>query len=97
MNTLGEPFVLFHTEQIYARRAADHVIDDLPVVRAIRDTGHCGFTLTEQIQAFADMVTWVDTGVRPDGDDVLDPSDVADPDFGCAFTSVDRPGLEPCP
>jgi hypothetical protein len=84
-------------EQIYARRAVANGNDDLLVVRAIRDTGHCGFTLTEQVQAFADMVTWVDTGVRPGGDDVLNPLAVADPDFGCAFTSVDRPGLDRCP
>jgi pimeloyl-ACP methyl ester carboxylesterase len=97
MHTLGELFVPFHMEQVYARRAAAHGNDDLLVVRAIRDTGHCGFTLSEQVQAFADMVTWVRTGVRPAGDDVLDPVDVADPDFGCAFTLVDRPGLAPCP
>jgi pimeloyl-ACP methyl ester carboxylesterase len=96
MHTLGELFVPFHMEQIYAGRAAANGNDDLLVVRAIRDTGHCGFTLTEQIQAFADMVSWVETGVRPGGDDVLDPLAVADPDFGCAFTSVDRPGLDPC-
>ena len=72
MHTLGELFVPFHMEQVYARRAAAHGNDDLFVVRAIRDTGHCGFTLSEQIQAFADMVTWVRTGVRPAGDDVLD-------------------------
>jgi hypothetical protein len=71
MHTLGELFVPFHMEQVYARRAVANGNDDLVVVRAIRDTGHCGFTPTEQIQAFADMVTWVETGVRPDGDDVL--------------------------
>jgi len=43
------------------------------------------------------MVSWVETGVRPEGDAVLDPVAVAEPDFGCTFTSVDRPGLEPCP
>jgi hypothetical protein len=96
LHTLGELFVPFHMEQIYARRAAAHGNDDLLVVRAIRDIDHCGFRLTEQIQAFADMVRWVQTGVRPGGDDVLDPSAVADPDFGCAFTLVQRPGLDPC-
>jgi pimeloyl-ACP methyl ester carboxylesterase len=97
LHTLGELFVPFHMEQIYARRAAAEGNDDLLVVRAIRDTGHCGFTLAEQVQAFADMLTWVGTGVRPGGDDVLDPQAVADPDFGCQFTLVDRPGLAPCP
>ena len=37
------------------------------------------------------------TTARPAGDDVLDPADVSHPDFGCAFTLVDRPGLAPCP
>ena len=97
MHTLGELFVPFHMEQIYARRAASHGNGELLVSRAIRDINHCGFTIDEQVEAFADMVGWVETGVRPEGDAVLDPAAVADPDFGCAFTSVDRPGLEPCP
>ena len=97
MHTLGELFVPFHMQQVYARRAAANGNDDLLVVRAIRDINHCGFTLSEQIQAFADMVSWVDTGARPAGDDILDPVAVADPNFGCAFTAIDRPGLDSCP
>jgi hypothetical protein len=29
-------------------------------------------------------------------DNVLDPAAVADPAFGCAFTTPQRPGLPPC-
>ncbi len=97
MHTIGELFVPFHMEQIYAERAAAAGNADLLVSRGIRDVNHCGFTLHEQIDAFADMISWVETGVRPAGDAILDPAVVADPNFGCAFTSVDRPGLPPCP
>jgi pimeloyl-ACP methyl ester carboxylesterase len=97
MHTLGELFVPFHMEQIYAERVASHGASDLLVVRAIRDTNHCGFTTGEQVQAFDDMIEWVETGVKPAGDAVLDPATVADPAFGCQFTQVDRPGLPACP
>lgn len=99
MHTLGELFVPFHMQQIYAERAEANGNGDLLVVRAIRDTTHCGFELDEQIAAFADMVSWVDTGIRPGGDDVLDPAAVADPAFGCAFTTRTRveQGVAPCP
>lgn len=97
MHTLGELFVPFHMEQIYARRVAEHGASDLLVSRAIRDTRHCGFSTTEQEQAFDDLVGWVEDGVKPAGDDILDPAKVADPDFGCQFTTPDRPGLPACP
>jgi hypothetical protein len=96
-HTLGELFVPFHMEQRYAERVADHGASDLLVTRAIRDIGHCSFQLPERIRAFDDLVTWVETGVRPAGDDVLDPANVADPDFGCQFTEPDRPYLPACP
>jgi len=95
--------VPFHMQQIYAERVAANGNSDLLVQRAIRDVNHCGFTLTEMIQAFDDMVDWVETGVRPAGDDVLDRAAVADPAFGCAHTVNDfssppnRAGLPACP
>ena len=49
------------------------------------------------VQAFDDLVSWVEDGVTPAGDDILNPVAVAADDFGCAFTAVDRPGLAPCP
>ncbi|HEY3484575.1 MAG TPA: hypothetical protein VGK49_04280 [Ilumatobacteraceae bacterium] len=89
-HTLGELFVPFHMEQIYAQRVAEHGKSDLLVTRAIRDIGHCAFSSAERIRAFDDLRAWVEDGVVPAGDDVLDPATVADPAFGCQFTTPDR-------
>ncbi len=97
LHTLGELFVPFHMQQIYAERVAKKNKSRFLVQRAIRDTGHCGFDPSELVAAFDDLVVWVEDGVRPGGDDVLDPVAVADPNFGCAYTLVDREGLPPCP
>ena len=91
LHTLGDLFVPFSMEQIYARRMAANGASGLLVERAIRDVGHCGFTVSEQAAAFADLVRWVEQGVKPAGDDILTPSVVAAPSFGCAFTLVQRP------
>lgn len=97
IHTLGDLFVPFSMEQIYARRVAANGKSDLLVSRAIRDVGHCAFAVPEEVQAFQDMVDWVENGVKPDGDDILNPVAVADPDFGCNFTLFDRPFLASCP
>jgi hypothetical protein len=100
LHTLGELFVPFHMEQIYARRVAAQGNAGLLVSRAIRDVLHCGFTQEEQQRAFDDLVAWVETGVRPEGDDILNPGAVAAADFGCAFTegfSAFRGFLPACP
>lgn len=97
LHTLGELFVPFHMEQVYAERADKHGKSHMLVTRAIRDITHCGFAPGELIQAFDDLVMWVEDGVRPAGDDVLDPDTVAADDFGCLFTVVTRPGLSACP
>jgi hypothetical protein len=69
----------------------------LLVQRAIRGRGHCEFTTAEVVTAFDDLVNWVENGVKPAGDDILDPQVVAQPDFGCQFTPVDHPLVPPCP
>ncbi|MDJ0848383.1 MAG: alpha/beta hydrolase [Myxococcota bacterium] len=99
LHTLGDLFVPFSMEQIYAQEVADHGNSDLLVTRATRDFFHCGSNVQEQSEAFADMVSWVETGVRPAGDDVLDPDAVADPAFGCQFTRGERLalGVPACP
>ena len=100
LHTLGELFVPFHMEQIYARRVAARGNSHLLVSRAIRDVLHCGFTQEEQRRAFDDLVTWVESGIRPEGDDILNPEAVAAADFGCAFTegfSAFRGFLPACP
>jgi fermentation-respiration switch protein FrsA (DUF1100 family) len=96
LHTIGDLFVPFSMEQIYARRAAAQGAADRLVVRAIRDHGHCGFAVSEQATAFADLVNWVENGVKPAGDDILDPSTVANPNFGCTFSVPGHAGFPPC-
>lgn len=88
MHTVGDLFVPFLMEQLYAKRVASQGKSNLLVQRVIRDVGHCGFTTAEQETAFAALVNWVENGVKPAGDDVLTPSVVADPKYGCQFTPV---------
>ena len=46
--------------------------------------------MDEMTQGFEDLLSWVKDGISPPGDDLLDPDVVADPNFGCNFTSEDR-------
>ena len=96
MHTLGDLFVPFHMEQVYARRAIEAGTADLLVQRAIRGRAHCEFTAAEVSTAFGNLVNWVVKGVKPDGDDILDPATVAAPDFGCKFTPVTHPLVPAC-
>jgi hypothetical protein len=100
LHDLGDLFVPFLMEQVYARRVADNGRSRLLVQRAIRGVGHCDFTSAELVTAFADLVRWVEDGTRPAGDDVLDPAVVAAPLYGCRFTTATRflgPNTAPCP
>ena len=92
LHTLGDLFVPFSMEQVYARRTAAEDNSELLVQRAIRDVGHCSFSQKELNEGFADLVAWVKTGTRPLGDDVLTPSVVANPSYGCKFTRT-TPGV----
>ncbi|MES2100366.1 MAG: hypothetical protein V4569_11140 [Pseudomonadota bacterium] len=91
LHTLGDLFVPFHMEQVYARRVAAHNASNLLVQRATRDIGHCSFTATELVTTFVDLVKWVEAGAKPAGDKVLDPAAVADPNFGCTYTDKAAP------
>jgi Prolyl oligopeptidase family len=93
LHTLGDLYVPFHMEQEYARRVAARGASDMLVQRATRDVGHCSFTPTELVQTFGDLVGWVQSGIKPAGDNVLDPSAVADPNFGCTFTDKTSPRI----
>ncbi|HEX2770943.1 MAG TPA: phthalyl amidase [Micromonosporaceae bacterium] len=88
LHDLGDLFVPFSMEQVYAQRVAAAGRSDLLVQRAIRGVGHCDFTPTELVTGFTDLVRWVEQGVRPAGDDVLTPAVVADPAYGCRFTTA---------
>jgi len=97
IHTIGDLFVPFSMEQIYARRVAAQGRSDLLVQRAIRDHSHCGFAVQEEERAFADLVNWVEHGTTPAGDDVLTAANVANPNFGCQFTLPGHPGYAACP
>lgn len=99
LHTIGDLFVPFSMEQVYAKRAAANGKGRLFVSRAIRAVGHCEFTAGELTRAFDDLVGWVRTGERPAGDRILDRRAVARPDFGCRFTVGERATFraEPCP
>jgi hypothetical protein len=99
LHTLGDLFVPFSMEQVYAQETAEHSQEHLLVTRAIRANGHCEFTLEELAQGFDDLVAWTRTGKRPAGDPVLDPAQVAEDAFGCRFTVGDRADFvaPPCP
>ena len=97
MHTIGDLFVPFSMEQIYARRVAAEGASNLLVQRAYRDHNHCGFAVAEEEAAFAALVLWVNKGVRPAGDDVLDRAAVASATFGCQFTVPGHAGYAPCP
>ena len=86
LHTLGDMYVPFMMEQIYLQRARQKGTSANLVQRAIRAPGHCDFTAAEQARGFADLVKWVEAGVKPAGDDVLTPAVVAQPNYGCAFT-----------
>lgn len=96
LHTLGDMYVPFSMQQIYRKRAEANGNGNLLVQRAIRAPSHCDFTVQEQIDAFKDMVAWVETGTKPAGDDVLTPATVAAPNYGCQFTkAADARDLEP--
>ncbi len=86
LHNLGDLFVPFHNQVVYANEVAYNGASDLLVQRAIRGVGHCDFTPTELVTAFVDLVGWVEFGVKPEGDVVRDPAAVAAPDYGCKFT-----------
>jgi hypothetical protein len=97
MHTLGDLFVPFSMQQIYRRRVEANGAADRLVQRAYRDVGHCAFTVPEEVEAFSDLVGWVETGAAPAGDDVLTPAVVAGANYGCAFTRATRFGFPACP
>jgi len=100
LHNLGDLFVPVHNEIEYASRVLAQGKSDFLVQRAIRGVGHCDFSAAEFSTAFLDLVAWLESGVKPGGDDWLDPANVADPLFGCTYT--DDPGgghllATPCP
>ncbi|PZO11282.1 MAG: alpha/beta hydrolase [Burkholderiales bacterium] len=87
IHTLGDLFVPFGMQQVYQQRTAAKGNSNWLVQRAIRGASHCDFTIAEQVQAFSDMVAWEQGGPKPAGDDVITPTTVANPAYGCTFTN----------
>lgn len=71
LHETGDFRVPFRLQQNYRRRTEWAGTSDLLVQRALRTTGHCGASAPERQAAFDDLVAWIETGKRPDGDDVL--------------------------
>jgi hypothetical protein len=94
IHTLGDLFVPFSMIQIYRQRAESQGSGGRLVTRAIRGISHCDFTVTEQAEAFDAMVTWEKGGAKPAGDDVVTPSVVAAPTYGCTFSRAAVPGTD---
>jgi len=95
LHDVGDLFVPFSMEQVYARRALRNGRAKLVVSRAIRGVGHCDFTQPELRQGFDDLVRWVRTGHRPGGDAILNRRTVAAADFGCRYTIGERATFGP--
>jgi pimeloyl-ACP methyl ester carboxylesterase len=100
IHTTGDLFVPIEMEQVYAQEVIDNGLGDLLVQRAIRDVGHCSFTGAEWEQSYTDLFNWVDNGVKPAGEDLI--NDISSVTLGCEFTTGSggsglRGFLESCP
>jgi hypothetical protein len=73
LHETGDARVPLRLEQSYRRRAVAAGTDHLLVQRVLRAPSHCAFDGGMREQAFDDLVTWIERGVRPPGDDVLAP------------------------
>jgi len=71
LHETGDTWVPFILEQQYRRKTLAAGTGDLLVQRAVRWPGHCAFDSDIRDEAFDDLVAWIDTGVKPAGDDVL--------------------------
>lgn len=96
MHTLGDFYVPFRNQQLYRERAQESGNEELLVQRAIRTASHCDFSAGEYQALISDWLGWVNDGIKPAGDDVLDPAVVADANYGCTFTVGNRTGLPAC-
>ena len=61
-------------EQGYRRLVNSAGHGELLVQRAIRRPDHCQFTDIEREQAWDDLARWVESGVKPAGDNLLSPN-----------------------
>ena len=91
MHDIGDYFVPFGHERIFAEKVQAAGNSDLLRTRIYRSIDHCGFTPQETAAAFDDLTAWVEGGIAPEGNTILDPARVAADDYGCRFTLTQRP------
>ena len=84
----GDARVAWSNQQAYRRRTIAAGTAHLLVQRAVRWPGHCAFDGEVREQAFDDLVTWIEKGTKPDGDDVL-AADVST--LGLRWTRIRHP------
>ena len=87
MHGTGDLFVPIFLQQVLKRAVAATGNEKLLAQRIYRIAGHCGFSQTEQIRAFDDLVKWVRQGTKPHGDEVE--GDLSN--AGMTFTDPLRP------
>jgi esterase/lipase superfamily enzyme len=86
LHGIGDGFVPFKMEQIYAKEARRNHQSGLVVQRAIRTAQHCEFSNVEAGDAWDALTHWVSTGRRPAGDNVTSSRVVGRKNFGCRFS-----------
>jgi len=65
MHDTMDPINPFWHEEIYAERVQTHGASDLLLQRTFEQWGHCVFSVQERIDAFLDLVDWVENGTKP--------------------------------
>ena len=86
INALGDMIAFYSGVERYGASVEAAGSSKFLVQRAIRDERHCGFNKDEMNESFDDLVKWVDSGVKPAGDNTRDPAVIAAPQYGCKFT-----------
>ena len=65
LHTTRDPVVPFFHEQMYAQTVQNAGTTQFLLQRSVDAFGHCNFTDAETASAFAALVQWVHTGVKP--------------------------------
>jgi len=87
MHGTGDLFVPIFLEQSLKRAVKAAGTEKLLAQRIYRIGAHCQFSQPEMTKAFDDLVAWVKTGTKPQGDDV--DGDLTN--AGMTFTNPLRP------
>ncbi len=91
LNETGDANVPLRAAQTIRRRVENAGRKTLLVQRTVQSPEHCGSTPAELEASFQDLVSWVERGVRPAGEDVLS-SDLTH--IGEQFTLLPRVGSD---